>query len=87
MASQALAEALSENPHLCVEQGDVFRFFPQWISRLFLGGYGWVLRHCPVLYALQSLPGATGCRLVAGVAVPARRYCATKSLRVLRRSL
>ena len=28
---------------------------------------------CPVLYALQSLTGATGCRLVAGVAVPARR--------------
>ena len=28
---------------------------------------------CPVLYALQSLPGATGCRLMAGVAVPARR--------------
>lgn len=60
MASQALAEALSENPHLCVEQGDVFRFFPQWISRLFLGGYGWVLRHCPVLYALSYRWGNGG---------------------------
>ena len=37
---------------------------------------------CPVLYALQSLTGATGCRLVAGVAVPARRQ--ELGLRVVR---
>ena len=60
MASQALAEALAEDPRLCVEQGDVFRFFPQWTGRLALGVYGWVLRHCPSLYAASYRWGNGG---------------------------
>lgn len=52
LAAEALEQALADRPEVEVIHGNIFDFFPQFLGKVFLGTYLWILKCCPWLYKL-----------------------------------
>lgn len=47
LAAEALEQALADRPEVEVIHGNIFDFFPQFLGKVFLGTYLWILNAAP----------------------------------------